>query len=359
MRYAIDSGPHIRDDDSTDLIYKRLLMVLIPIVLFSLYKNVFLVFIENKYPLMDVFYPLIILVVSCFTSFVTERLYVWIDSKRNGYKKFTSFYSIIPGIYLALILPINIPIYIVIIGAVVASLFGKMIYGGFGENLFNPTAMGFIFLIVLFGSTFSNYSNYLNPMEAEKYSTIPITSVASFDYDKSITPYGSLFNFLFGTVPGSLGTTNAFLMMISFALLTILKVIKWKISVSFIATVFFMTFMIGANHEVGIWYPVFNILSGSLLFVAIFMSDPVTTATTSTGQILNGIGLGILTVCIRLLMANPERILIAVLLMNILTPYLDKLGVISLKDPKYKYIFIALAVVLGVVISFVISGLIK
>ncbi|MDD4831581.1 MAG: RnfABCDGE type electron transport complex subunit D [Bacilli bacterium] len=355
MKYAIDSGPHIRDEDSTDLIYKRLLLVLIPLLLFSVYKNVFLVFIENKYPLLDVFYPLIVIIVACITSFFTERIYLKIESNRLGYKKNLPFYSIIPGLFLSLLLPINVPIYVVILGAIVATLFGKMIYGGFGENLFNPAALGYVIIILLFGSLLSNFSNYLNPLELEKYSSVVTLDYTSINYNNLVAPYGNLFNFLFGTVPGSIGTTNAFLILLSFVFLSILKVIKWKVTLSYLLTVFIMTFMIASNHGEGIWFPIFNLLSGGLLFIAVFMTDPVTTPTTSVGQILYGLGLGVLTVCVRFLTDNPERILVAVILMNILVLSLDRLGVKSKQDSNYGYIFVLIGVIFAVIVSYFVS----
>ena len=359
MRFALDSGPHVRDEDSTDLIYKRLLLVLIPVVLFSLYKNVFLVLIENRFPILDVLYPLILIVVSCLTTFLTERVYVWIDSSKRGFRKTLPFYSVITGLMISMLLPINTPLYVVILGGIVATVFGKMVYGGFGENSFNPAAVGMIFMMLLFGSVFSNYSNYFNLIEAEKYSTIPISTIGSLNYDTSITPFGTLFNFLFGMVPGGLGTTNGFLMLFSFALLTILKVNKWKVTLGYILTVFFMTFMIGSYFGLEMWYPLFNVLGGSLLFVAVFMSDPVTTATTSTGQILNGIGLGIVTVALRLLTPNPENIILAVVIMNLLVPTLDKLGVKALKESKYSYILVLSSILLVIMSSFIIVSIIK
>jgi Na+-translocating ferredoxin:NAD+ oxidoreductase RnfD subunit len=239
--------------------------------LFSLYKNVFLVFIENTHTFIEVIYPVLIILVACLTSFITERIFVWIDTNKNGFKRISPFNSIIPGLYLAMLLPINTPIYIVLIGALLATLFGKMLYGGFGENLFNPTAIGYIFIVILFGSILTNPDSYFNLVEKGKYISLPLSNLSTFSYDKIVAPFGSLYNFIFGTVPGPLGTTNAFLMILSFALLSIFKVIKWKITLTFLLTVFIMTLIIGLNHDAGIWFPIFNILSGSLLFSGIYV----------------------------------------------------------------------------------------
>jgi len=359
MKYAIDSGPHIKSDDNVDSIYKRLLIALIPIVLFSLYKNVFLVYIEHKFSFMEVMHPVFIILISVAVAFATEKIYTLIDNYRNGFKKTTCFYPIITGLYIAMILPVMTPLYIVALASFIGIFLGKMLYGGFGKNLFNPTAIGYIFVLILFTTTLSNYQNYFNLTETTKYLTHPLNHITTFDYQKLVAPYGSLINFLFGMVPGLMGTTNAFLMLLSFFFLSFFKVIKWKISLTYILTVFIMTFIIGLNHEVGIWFPIFNILSGSLLFVAVFMNDPVTTSTTDMGQILNGTLLGIITVMIRFLSETPERIFIAIILTNLFVPYLDKFGLIIKKKSSYKYITITILIIIILIISFLISKFIK
>ncbi len=356
MKYAIDSGPHIKTDYNIDSVYKRLLIALIPIVLFSIYKNVFLVLIENKYPLIEVIHPLLIIFVSVFAAILSEKIYTKIDSFRNGYRRINPFYAGITGLYVALILPINIPLYIPIIGSCLGILLGKMLYGGFGKNLFNPTAIAYIFLLLIFSTTLSNYGNYFNLIEKEQYLTLPINNLTSFDYDKLITPFGSLVNFLFGTVPGAIGTTNSFLILLSFLLMSLLKVIKWKITIVYIATVFVMTYIIGDANGATIWYPVFNILNGSLLFAAVFMNDPVTTSSTNTGQILNGIILGISTVLVRFLSMNPERILVAIIISNIFVPYLDILGAYARKNKIFKYLILLISVLAVIIISYAISN---
>lgn len=358
MKYAIDSGPHIKGDDNVDSIYKRLLIALIPIVLFALYKNVFLVYIEHKFSLLEVMHPVFIILVSVIVALITERIYTLVDNYRNGFKKTNCFYPIITGLYIAMILPVMTPLYVVALASFIGIFLGKMLYGGFGKNLFNPTAIGYLFILILFTTTLSNYNNYFNLIEKTKYVTYPLNHLTTFNYQKLVTPYGSLINFLFGMVPGQMGTTNAFLMLLSFLFLSFFKVIKWKISLTYILTVFIMTFIIGINHGVDIWFPIFNILSGSLLFVAIFMNDPVTTSTTNIGQILNGILLGIITVMVRFLSGNPERILIAVILTNLFVPYLDKFELLVKSKHNYKYIIIIISIFVVLITSFLISKMI-
>lgn len=356
MKYGIDSGPHIKTDDNIDLVYKRLLIILIPIILFSLYKNVFLVYVKGTYSFVEVIYPILIILVSILVSVSVEKIYTSIENYRNGYQKTNCFYPIITGLYIAMILPIRTPLYVVALASFIAIFLGKMLYGGFGKNLFNPTAIGYLFILVLFTNTLSNYNNYFNLVESTKYLTHPLNNLNTFDYEKLVAPYGTLHNFLFGMVPGTMGTTNAFLIILSFILLSLFKVTKWKVSLTYILTVFMMTFIIGLNHGVGIWFPIFNILSGSLLFIAIFMNDPVTTSTTNIGQILNGILLGIITVLIRFLSLHPERIFMAIIITNLFVPQLDKFEIIVKRKKYFKYIFLILSLLIVISISFLISN---
>ena len=152
-----------------------------------------------------------------------------------------------------------------------------MIYGGFGNNIFNPALIGGLFVITMYGSLIDSRGGYLNKYELDAISSAtPLknySAVSTINYDTVIKPYGNLNNFFIGTIPGSIGETSALLCIIAFIFLSYKKVIKWKIPVFYIGTVFLMTYIIGVFNGFGIWYPIFQILSGGLLFGAIFISS--------------------------------------------------------------------------------------
>lgn len=321
-------GPFLKSKDKTDKIMLRLLLSLIPIIIFIIYKNGYLPFINGKTNFLGLIYPLIFILVGSITSLLVEIVYYKFIKKNNQFK---NSYSIFPGLFLSLILPLKIPIYILILGAVVASL-SKIIFGGFGKNIFNPALIGYIFIVASYSFAFStNY--YLNDYELDTLSSpTPLTNASMISdigsYDKLVKPYGDLSDFLFGTIPGSLGETSAILCLLAFVYLTITKTIKWRIPVAYVSTVFIITFGIGRLLGQGIYYPIFHLLSGGLMFGAVFMAtDPVTSAVTPVGQIFQGVLLGILTVTFRFM--NVEGVATSILILNMLVFILDRIGIKS------------------------------
>lgn len=327
-------GPFIKSKNTTNKMMLNLLVSLIPIIVFTVYKNGVLPYQAGKVEFIYILYPLLFILLPALVSFLIETIYAIIFLKKRNkdiFKYIKSSYSFFPGLFLGLILPINMPIWIVLLGAVIASL-SKMIFGGFGKNWFNPALVGYLFIFIFFTSYFQINGGYLNKLEVDTISTsTPLTNSIVVegigDYDSLVKPYGSLVNFFTGMIPGSIGETNTLLCLVAFIYLTITGVIKWKIPIVYVLTVFFATFLIGNINNLGIWYPLFQILSGGLMFGAVFMAtDPVTSPTTTQGQILYGLFLGILTVGIRYLSPLPEGVFISILVMNIFVKVLDTIG---------------------------------
>lgn len=327
-------GPFIKSKNTTNKMMLNLLVSLIPIIIFTVYKNGVLPYQAGKVEFIYILYPLLFILLPALVSFLIETIYAIIFLKKRNkdiFKYIKSSYSFFPGLFLGLILPINMPIWIVLLGAVIASL-SKMIFGGFGKNWFNPALVGYLFIFIFFTSYFQINGGYLNKLEVDTISTsTPLTNSIVVegigDYDSLVKPYGSLVNFFTGMIPGSIGETSTLLCLVAFIYLTITGVIKWKIPIVYVLTVFFATFLIGNINNLGIWYPLFQILSGGLMFGAVFMAtDPVTSPTTTQGQILYGLFLGILTVGIRYLSPLPEGVFISILVMNIFVKVLDTIG---------------------------------
>ena len=203
--------------------------------------------------------------------------------------------------------------------------------------------------------------NYLNSYEstiiADANSLVnPATLNMIGTYETLVAPYGSLWNFLIGTVPGALGTTSVLLCIIAYFYLTYKKALKWRIPLVYIGTVFIITYFIGFLNGVGLWYPTFQILSGGLMFMAIFMAtDPVTSPTTPTAQVVYGMSLGILTVLFRYIIPVSNGIVISILIMNGLTILLDKIGAQACFDFKKISILILVEMVLALAVSIYIA----
>src|SRR5574344_1166985 len=247
-----------------------------------------------------------------------------IDNVINGY-------GFIPGLLLSLILPINTPLAILFIGGIFASIVGKMIYGGFGNNIFNPALVGAIFVLSSFSTIISTNGGYLNNYELNTIKSIdPATNLTLVEglgtYDTLVKPYGNLFDFFIGFIPGSIGEVSNLLILISFIYLVVTKTIKWKIPVTYISTVLIMTTLISLFTNIGLWYPLFILFSSGVLFGSVFMAtDPVTSPNTSKGQIIYGILLGIITILL-LYFTNYSNVTItSILLMNIFVPLIERI----------------------------------
>lgn len=352
-------GPFLRSLNSVPKMMKNLFIALLPIILFSFYKNGILPYREGDATVYGMLFPLIFTLAGMITSFVTEALYMRfiLKKEKDELKKGLKYsYAIFPGLFLSLILPINTPIWILILGSMVGTLLGKMIYGGFGHNIFNPALIGCLFVITVFGASITKMGGYLNVSELDAIThATPLSLSRTLDhigsYETLVKPFGNLWDFLIGTIPGAIGETSALLCIISYLYLSYKRVIKWKIPLIYIGTVFLLTWMIGNVFGLGFWYPTFQILSGGLFFGAVFMAtDPVTSPITSIGQVIYAIFLGILTVTFRYLTPLPEGVLTSILTMNLFVILLDKIGSYGDVAIKKAIIPLTLAVLLSILL---------
>lgn len=267
------------------------------------------------------------------TSVAACMLFEWLISRfLMGRKELTILdgSAILTGLLLALNVPSTLPLWIIVIGALVAIGIGKMSFGGLGSNIFNPAIVGRVMLLISFPVQMTSY-----PMPRGMEATLDATSGATplaiakgvvrgsegFSMDK----LPSLVDNLLGSVGGSLGEVSAVALLIGFAYLLIRKVITWHIPVAIIATVaIFAGIMNLANPEVYAG-PLFHILSGGLLLGAIFMAtDYVTSPMSNSGMLLYGVMIGIITMLIRLFGAYPEGMSFAILFMNGIVPIINR-----------------------------------
>lgn len=357
MKFGYDNGPHIKSHDDTTKIMKRLLIALLPIIVFAIYKNGFLPYMNGNTDLFGALKPMIIIMTAVLTSLLTEAIFIYfiLKKKHNVINELGQSFAIFPGLFLALVLPINTPLWIIIFGAFVATFIGKLLFGGFGFNIFNPALVGVIFVFASYGTLIATNGGYLNPIEMDAIaSATPLSNLVNLhhigSYSAIVGQYGNIWNYLFGFIPGALGETPKILIIISFLYLTLTKTIKWIIPVTYVMVVFIMAYIIGSIVGIGTWYAVVQILSGGLLFGAVFMAtDPVTSPTSRIGQIIFGLGLGLLTVIFRFMTSYPEGVLTAILTMNMLVIIIDKIGARAKFNKKYLYI--PLLVIFGLILS--------
>jgi len=240
--------------------------------------------------------------------------------------------ALVTGMLLAFNVPSNLPLWMVIIGALVAIGVGKMSFGGLGNNPFNPALVGRVFLLISF------------PVQMTTWPKPIINRMTMVDVQTGATPLGILkeglkngesFSQLFaklpsywdmfiGTMGGSLGEVSAIAVIIGGIYLLMKKVISWHIPISIFFTIFIFTgilYLIAPDNYAD---PVFHLLTGGIMIGAIFMAtDMVTSPMSNKGMIIFGIGIGIITVLIRVFGAYPEGVSFAILIMNALVPIIN------------------------------------
>lgn len=347
-------GPFMKSNDNVTKIMRRVLISLIPIILFAFYKNGILLYKNGYTNIFGMFYPLIFILLGGMSSLISEEVFLIVFKKlrRNDLlESIKSGYGFLPGLFLSLVLPINTPLAILFIGGVFASIIGKMIYGGFGHNIFNPALVGAIFVMACYGALIGSKGGYLNSYEIDTISSAtPLTNVSltkNITYDTIVKPYGSLLDFFIGFIPGSLGEVSSALIILAFIYLTLTKTIKWRIPISYILSFTVMLFIYNIITGMGLWYILFELLTGGLLFGAVFMAtDPVTSPVTNKGQILYGICLGIMTFILRYLTSYPEGVMTSILFMNILVLFFDKIGSRIEFNNLYNLSFIVVLIIL-------------
>lgn len=244
--------------------------------------------------------------------------------------------AILTGLLLGFNLPSNLPIWIVIIGSVVAIGITKMAFGGLGNNLFNPALAGRVFLLISFPTYMTQWplpvSSRWSYTDAETGATL--LSKLKEEGSQWIGQV-NISDLWIGNQGGSLGEVGAIALLIGFAFLLYRRIISWHIPVSILATVFVFSFALGLGEELsapqpaGAWQHAFDfaliqLLSGGLLLGAIYMAtDYVTSPMTSRGMVIYGIGIGLLTVIIRQWGGYPEGVSFAILIMNAFTPLIN------------------------------------
>lgn len=222
------------------------------------------------------------------------------------------------GLLLAFNLPSNLPVWIVLIGCVVAIGIGKMSFGGLGCNIFNPALVGRVFLLLSFPSQMTSWPlpevNRLAYLDA----TTGATVLSSLKEDAVGVADIDMVDEALGLTGGSLGEVGAIALLIGVVYLICSRVITWHIPVSIVGTVALMAVFIGSN--VGV-----ELMSGGLLLGAFFMAtDYVTSPMTAKGMVVFGVMIGIITMVIRHWGSYPEGVSFAILIMNGVTPLLNR-----------------------------------
>lgn len=238
----------------------------------------------------------------------------------------------VTGVLLAFNVPSNLPVWMIIIGSLVAIGIAKMSFGGLGKNPFNPALAGRVFLLVSFPAQMTSW-----PMVGTRMNYLDATTGATplgiikegvqngqpvSELLAEIPEYSQM---LLGNMSGSLGEISALALLLGGLFLLWKKVITWHIPVSIIGTVLLFTGILWGINPEKYADPLFHLLAGGIMLGALFMAtDMVTSPMTSVGQIIFGVGIGLITVLIRVFGAYPEGVSFAILIMNAFVPLINK-----------------------------------
>lgn len=292
----LSASPHIHSGRSTTSIMRDVLIALLPAavagtVIFGLRS-------------------LLVIAVCVASCVILEALYNLILKKDQTVGDLS---AAVTGLLLALNLPVNIPIWQCVIGCAFAIILVKCLFGGIGCNLVNPAITARVFMLVSFGSM----AVQAMPSIVDTVSgATPLSEMAEGNMPK-------LLDLFLGTTGGAIGETCALALLIGFAYLLIRRIITWHIPAAYIGSVFVLSFLMEGFDAMK---ALALVLSGGLLIGAIFMAtDYVTSPATAWGKIIFGLGAGFLTFMIRYFGIYPEGVSFAILFMNILNPYIEKL----------------------------------
>jgi len=226
--------------------------------------------------------------------------------------------AVITGILLAFNLPSGVPLWLPIVGAVFSIAIGKQVFGGLGQNIFNPALVGRVFLMASWPKYMTTFTRPFN------YDAITSATPLAILKEGKILEHISYWDLFLGKHGGCIGEVCILALLIGAAILLIKGYISWHIPATYIFTTAIFTYIFGgAQLFSGDW--LFHILSGGLILGAFFMAtDYVATPLTAKGQLIFGIGCGLLTAVIRIWGGYPEGVSYAILMMNAATPFIDR-----------------------------------
>ncbi len=298
-------SPHIHGGESTSRIMGDVVLALLPALAVSTYILGMRVLLITA-----------VAVASCVVfEYLISRLFL----KRKS--TICDLSAVVTGLLLAFNLPVGIPWWIVVIGALVAIGIGKMTFGGLGCNPFNPALTGRIFLLIAYPVQMTDWTTGVP--DALSGSTL----LADVKYNTSLLSEVDFLQMLGGHMNGSMGEIGALALILGGIYLLWRKVITWHIPVAVLGTmaVFAACVGLGKGGDLVYQLPLFHILAGGALLGAIYMAtDYSTSPMTHKGMIIYGVGIGLLTMIIRLWGAYPEGMSFAIFIMNAATPLINK-----------------------------------
>ena len=318
-RTIVASAPHIHSDLSTTRLMGDVIIALLPALAVSVYVYGWGVL------------GITAVSIACCVLFETFIQKVFVRGKQT----ITNLSAVVTGLLLAMNMPADIPLWIVAIGALVAIGVAKMPFGGLGKNPFNPAIVARVFLLIAYPAQMTSFAQPTVEGFVDCYSGATPLAAAKSAMFGGAEKIGELFNgydvlgMVTGNMAGSFGEVATLALLLGGAYLLLRRVITWHIPVAVLGTMAVFAAIYGAfsfdNPHLVSNFTLFHLLGGGAVLGAFFMAtDYVTSPMTTKGMIIFGIGIGALTMTIRLWGAYPEGMSFAILIMNSIVPLINK-----------------------------------
>ena len=312
--FTVSSSPHVKGEDTIPKIMRSVLIALIPAMIMSI-----IFFGLSSLKIM------VAAVVSCllFEYAIQKYLLKVPTTIRDGS-------AVITGILLAFNVPSGLPVWLVVLGSLVAIGIAKLSFGGLGQNPFNPALVGRVFLLISFPVQMTTWTANITvtdsftgatPLGLLKEGLKNGKSLAEITSNNQIPSY---FDMFWGDMSGSLGEISAIAILMGGLYLLWKKIITWHIPVAVLGSIFIFEGLLWIVAPGRFMDPVFHLIAGGAMLGAFFMATDLTTSPmTPLGKTIFGIGIGVITMCIRNFGAYPEGISFAILIMNGFTPLIN------------------------------------
>lgn len=313
------------------------------------------------------------LIVACLVAWLTHVIFYGIGDSLAK-KEFSSFWEritanhkkisrnvpFITATIIAMRFRSGTPLLLIVLAVVLAELIGKLMWGGFGKNRVNPVAVGFLLTDLMF----EQYNRMPELIDGITSAT-PLSGIASngwhfgtYQYANFQATFGNWWDLLIGNTPAPSAEMARLAILIALAFMIWKKALDWVVPALYLGTVFAITLVVGIYHGFNLTYPVYHLLTGGILFGAVFMAtDPVTIPKNKLGKMIFAILLGILTLAIRFgSLRFPEGMMLALVVMNLLSPWInDKAAPLAKKETKVRFVSLSAIFITGLFLVLMIS----
>ena len=308
LKLIASSSPHIRSNEDTRSIMLDVIIALLPALAWSVYAFGWKALLLTA-----------VSVVSCV---------FWEWAYRKLMKKSSmigDLSAVVTGILLSFVCPVDLPCWAVIIGAFFSIVVVKQLYGGIGCNFLNPALAGRAFLLASYATAMTSWAiPQIRPDVTSAATPLQIMKEGTAEAFNTLMQNYSISDMFLGKIGGSLGEVSSLCLLVGGVFLLIRKVISWQTPVAYIATVAVVTFLFPRGND-PMTFMLYNVLGGGLFLGAFFMAtDYVTSPVTKKGQLIFGLGCGLITVFIRYFGSYPEGVCYSILIMNCCTWIIDK-----------------------------------